>query len=636
MILNSMKIENFKGIKSRQILFSRVTEIIGANGVGKSTVYSAFTWCLFGKDSLGQAQFGIEPRDKYGNLILAIPKVEIDIDGTVLTRELHNSGVRNRFTIDGVTKSLAEYKAFVDSMIPEDTFKTLTDVHYVCGSMHWTARRELLLSLAGEIGSPVGFDDLIGELKGRTMLEFKALCQKEKLRITKARDEIQPRIDEIQRGLDQYAGTDESAEAKRTSLQAELETLEKARQDLLKQEKERQEVIAQVQKLRTAQITREAFLRTDNSRVAGLVKEKNDLANEAQQWLSDQQSLEWSIKEKQRIRVDVEQQVSNSEQRLSGIRAAYHERRKPITEPVVTDTTCPTCGQGLPSDQIQAITAKAQERHANDCEEQRKALASLKAQGDQYNQQIKIDSETIATLEAEIAKLKDELIARAMENNLKAKANTIKINRIDAQIKADVKVAPEMDPEWMDLSTQISALTIGESVADQMEIIEQSKSELNAELVAINNILAQADRSEKDKARIEQLEDQEKVLNDQIMELEKRLMQISDYTRAESDMITAAVNGRFKHVTWRLFNDLKNGNTEDACVPMLNGVDYTDLSYGEKILVGLDIVNVLAAQYGVTVPLFVDNAESYTPEIEWCGQVIRLVHKKSQKTLKIA
>ena len=55
--LKSLHIQNFKGCKDRMIEFGDKTRISGANATGKTTVFDAFTWLLFGKDSLGSASF---------------------------------------------------------------------------------------------------------------------------------------------------------------------------------------------------------------------------------------------------------------------------------------------------------------------------------------------------------------------------------------------------------------------------------------------------------------------------------------------------------------------------------------------------------------------------------------------------
>lgn len=62
---------------------------------------------------------------------------------------------------------------------------------------------------------------------------------------------------------------------------------------------------------------------------------------------------------------------------------------------------------------------------------------------------------------------------------------------------------------------------------------------------------------------------------------------------------------------------------------------HTGLNNGMKINVGIDIINTLSRAYGVTVPLFVDNAESVT-NLEKCGcQVVRLVVSENDKELRI-
>ena len=65
-----MRISNFKGIRELDIDFNgRDMNILGENGTGKTSIIDSFTWLLFGKDSLGRADFGIKPTDSEGNII---------------------------------------------------------------------------------------------------------------------------------------------------------------------------------------------------------------------------------------------------------------------------------------------------------------------------------------------------------------------------------------------------------------------------------------------------------------------------------------------------------------------------------------------------------------------------------------
>ena len=56
-------------------------------------------------------------------------------------------------------------------------------------------------------------------------------------------------------------------------------------------------------------------------------------------------------------------------------------------------------------------------------------------------------------------------------------------------------------------------------------------------------------------------------------------------------------------------NAVKWGH-EDCCACTVNGVPYSTLNSGHRIVAGLDIIQSLSELYGVSVPIFVDNCES--------------------------
>ncbi len=78
--IKKLHIENFKGTKQRTVEFGENTLICGANATGKTTVFDAFTWLLFGKDSLGSAKFDIRPLDEKGKMI---DNLEISVEATI-------------------------------------------------------------------------------------------------------------------------------------------------------------------------------------------------------------------------------------------------------------------------------------------------------------------------------------------------------------------------------------------------------------------------------------------------------------------------------------------------------------------------------------------------------------------------
>ena len=72
-VLKSLHLVNFKGARDLELSFSPGTSLVkGDNGTGKTTVFDAFTWLLFGKDSTqrSDSNFNIKTLDSQGNPIL--------------------------------------------------------------------------------------------------------------------------------------------------------------------------------------------------------------------------------------------------------------------------------------------------------------------------------------------------------------------------------------------------------------------------------------------------------------------------------------------------------------------------------------------------------------------------------------
>ena len=91
--LKEMLLKNFKGIRELKVEFGeKETTISGANATGKSTVFDAFTWCLFGKDSSdrtdsGRGAFTVKTVDSTGNPIEKLKhevKVSLEVNGQAI------------------------------------------------------------------------------------------------------------------------------------------------------------------------------------------------------------------------------------------------------------------------------------------------------------------------------------------------------------------------------------------------------------------------------------------------------------------------------------------------------------------------------------------------------------------------
>jgi len=459
-------------------------------------------------------------------------------------------------------------------------------------------------------------------LNGRSIKDFEDVLKTQKKRHEKEQAEINPRIDEIQLGLDEYAGTDtKGIEGQRDKLKTEIAVLDSKRKKLFATEKERQKNVDYINELTKKQVQREGELANDTSGVKDLLDEKVEIEKELAEkvnavfqarnnWTAEQTSLALA--------------GNQLAFRLDSLNSVREEYKK--TEDFKADDSCFACGQKIPAEKladnettkINKLTEIA--KRGNDL----KAIVdAAKKSNTKQETKLKELSELLTQAEAELQKAqeaKDKLFAE-----------------IDKQIEANATTPPESDKAWQIFDRQIKRLeaVIGEPVSEQLQAIDDQRAEKASAIAKLNDALAQADTMKKNKARITELEEKEKELAQKISDVEKQLAVIDHYKVTESRVIEKAVNGKFKHVEFKLFGECLNGSPVECCEATLNGVPYSDMSTGQQIFVGIDIVNVLSEHYNISVPLFIDHTESLTLPIETKTQTIKLFAQANTKTLVV-
>ena len=225
-LLTHMTIRHFKGIPSLQVQFGQVTDILGDNATGKTTVMDAFLWLLFGKDSSDRTQFEIKHISSNGN---AGPK-DVEVEGTLLVddqtitlkRVLREKWIKRRGSIElefaghettcfynEVPVSVSDYQEKVYGLCSEEVFKMLTNPYCFTG-LKWNIQRNILFEIAcGDLtdaaiakGNPE-FERLLSELTGKTLEEYKKQVAAQRRRIKQELDLLPARIDEVNRNMPQ-------------------------------------------------------------------------------------------------------------------------------------------------------------------------------------------------------------------------------------------------------------------------------------------------------------------------------------------------------------------------------------------------------------------------------------------------
>lgn len=164
--INKITIDNFKNIEHLEQKFGYFVKVMGANETGKTTFADAISWCLTGKNSLGEANPNIVPIEKQETSPTVTLEVLLDKKPATisrcyqakLNRDKEYSGEHQTVCyINGIKQSIKDFETWVDNNIcNREIFRLLFDVKYFTENITtngkekvWEAQRRLLFSICG-------------------------------------------------------------------------------------------------------------------------------------------------------------------------------------------------------------------------------------------------------------------------------------------------------------------------------------------------------------------------------------------------------------------------------------------------------------------------------------------------------
>ena len=669
--LLKMRIQNFKGCKDREIAFGDRTSIKGANATGKTTVFDAFTWLLFGKDSLGSAKFDIRPLDADGNMI---NNLEISVEALIRvddeeyalkktqkqvwrkkrgTDTTEFQGNVNEFEINGYPKSEKEFKAFIAGIIDENIFNLVTNPN-AFNALPWKEQREILMKFVGvmsdaEIALTYGdkYSLLMAELKIASTDDILKKYTKAKNTLNKKMAEIPARIDEVSK---QIVSVDVGAlEVQKSAKQAELKRVEDSLSGVDSTRQKINDLNGQImdEKLKISGIQNDANAELDEKRRSArkAVNDADDKVTRTEREILDAEYLKKDyIKARDRAEADKTRYAEEWKEWKKKTFPEF-EPLEEYAEPLPLtdkDLTCPTCGQALPEDvRKQRLTdyekrcekAKADydarceahkskyEKDKADFEDRRKQMMSdITVKGQKAADDVRAYQKQIDDQDKEISALKLRLESEKSELS-KAKKDLDAISACaDISGNADYIRAQEA---IRSLETQIEELR--KETPDNTEA-EARRDAIRNEISDIEAQIKAADNT-KVKERIAELEAEQKSIGQRIAEQEQMIDLTESFIRAKMNMISEKINEKFKVVRFSLFDIQINGGLKETCECTVNGVPYSSLNNGHRIIAGLDIIRSLSELYGVNVPVFIDNSEAISsgnfPDMD--TQIIHLI-----------
>jgi len=534
--ITKLSLRNFKGCAALDLdLEGKNASIYGDNATGKTTVYDAVTWLLFGKDSLGQSNDeNIKPLDANGAVkdheAVTVVEAELAVceDGrqiagatgrqiagatgrqiagatVTLRKELRELWTARRgssqlvyggntvaYFVDGVPTQKKGYTARIGELVQEDTFRMLTSATAFAVDLHWQKRRAVLADMSGagaltdrallqeavreaqqaaqeapsareaEEHQQRGerFSDLLDALEGRSLEDEKKVLAQERRNLTAVKDQTPARLDELNKqgirleALD-FAGAALELQAARENgdrLRQEIAqasaggrdpALQKAMEDLAAKRQQLQEeraayrdkhmdlvlavrnelyaLDAEERKIQRAQEEAAGELRRQlgalGQKKAEYRAQRDEIAHQIADMERTAEQLRAHIRQDARRATDLEAEAEALGQQVEADRSKWLE----VSDQSFGGATCPTCGQELPMDQMQAARERFEKEKAGRLEQIRMIAGmhldrekQLRTEAEQSRQKAELTQETLDNTLAQLEDLRAHLPAEEM------------------------------------------------------------------------------------------------------------------------------------------------------------------------------------------------------------------------------
>ena len=634
MKLINLKLRNFKSIKDLNIqLDKKNLNIYGWNGIGKTTIFDAFIWLLFDKDSLNSSDFDVKPFDNLGNVKHMLEhevSATIEHEGKQIElqkiykekwtkkRGQEDSELTGHITdyfINGVPKKLKEYKDFLSEIIDEDTFKIITNPLYFNNQIDWKKRRQIMMDICGEVNTQDIFD------KNSKLIELKELLSNKSIediqaemaaRRRKLNEEIKSipyRIDELSRLDEELEDINVLLESKK-AVEGEIRSLKDSSPE---------DYEFRIRNIKgSISLYKNQLVELEQNATKDL-REKIDSAMEEgaaikKAYLQNKDTLEYEARKVKTLTEDIKE----FDKKLSDLRADFEKVKNLKFDE--SSNICPTCHQVLPEEEIQK---HIDEFNSNN----QKKLISI----NQLGKDIKADK-----LKAEEAlnaiDLKDkEKIVTALKNEMHAKADLVK--SLEEQLKV-IDVSENKEYQKILNKIQIKEQEIKDILELQSANDNSEKvKELNDQLDKISKQIAKIDIAKDNEKRVTELKERERELSNMIAELEKKEFLAEQFIITKSNLLEEKLNSKFNLVKFKLFETQINGGIKETFTVTVNGVSYRNLNPAARVNAGLEIINILTDYYKMDAPIFIDNREGVIEIIDVKSQLINLIVSPNHKEL---
>lgn len=610
--IKSMNLENFKGVQNKNYDFKGNMDISGCNGIGKTTIATAFYWVFTDKDYDLHSNppirtVGHEDREPKVLIFMDIDGKEIEVSKrqvrTVKKSKINMNetvSFKNVYEINSI-----EYgeKAFKEKLleygIDLNLFLSLSHPN-VFTSQKSEDMRKILFSMADNIVDDLeiasnhpGISKITKMLGNRTIDEISANCSSV-----------------IKTFHSTYGKNGELLEAKISGIESRKVDIDVAELELAKNalQKELEENIAKQNDLETqlSDYNKASERLMDLKFDQGELKRKcheqtfrNDMEAEKEVSLLNGE-LRKVTEDIEDMKLSKRNEEGNIAVRMEGLESCRNEwKRVNGLKFDESSTICPMCNHEFSEE-------KKQEMISSFHETKRKQLESIEATGSSLRSQIDAKKAHILNLENEITEL-EKKSSEILEKLEFSKAK---------HLASSTPVKAEKTDEWKILEEKIKEaeglLNNFKSFNDIKLELKNEESEIRLKLNDILFELSKANVNIEIDEQVQKLKTEWKEQAQNALTSESILNELKILKEKKREMLTDSINKKFELVDFELFKVQNNGEIKECCVPSLKGKQLgQSTNTGLELLMKLDIIKGLQKFYNVYFPVFIDGAECF-------------------------
>lgn len=604
--LKKAVLENFMCYASRTFDFCDITKIVAKNGVGKSTIATAYLWCLFNCD------YELKDNPVVRREVAGVPvddmdvsvELVLDVDGKEITmkkvqkRTYSKDGSSykddNKYFVNDVPKTLKDFNAYLD--IDMSVFKMCSNINAFLNQKP-AEMREYLFSLVENMtdldiaSQKAELAELAPLLNKYTAEELSAMNKATKAKITKDLPILDGQIKEKERDIQIKQDTDVSdLELLKNSLKEQIK-------DCIAKQTDNDKLLAEYDKA-SADILDLKFKQGD------LLRKANEDNIKARREIEDKiSSKKFLAKQAEKTIADTENCITSSEKTIESIKSYLQTERdkwKEENERKFDDSSliCPYCGNEYSEDKKEQLRADFKKHKAD-------TLKAITDNGNLYADRLSKEKKTLADLEAELPEHEESL---GMLNTAIADLEK-QLSELPQEI--DVTVTEEYKAFEQKIAEKEQAMHKANDISSVKVELKAQENDLRQQLSEVEQKIAESN-TEKDEQRLEELRVEQRTQEQNKTNAEKILDLLDELDKAKNETLSDSINSHFSLVKWKLFELNKSGGYKSVCIPTVNGKSIltTMSNKGNRILGRVDICNSIQKISGMSVPIILDDSES--------------------------